>query len=48
MNYTNEDIKADFEALKSGQKSLEDFAGHIWNGKKDMNYLGMIWDFIED
>lgn len=48
MNYTNEDVKADFEALKSGQKSLEDLSGHFWNGKKDMYYLGMIWDYTED
>ena len=48
MNYTNEDVKADFEALKSGQKSLEDLSEHFWNGKKDMYYLGMIWDYTED
>lgn len=39
--YTNEDVKADFEALKSGEKSLEDLAAHFWNGEKDMWYLGM-------
>ena len=31
----------DFEALKSGIKSLEDLATHFWNGEKDMWYLGM-------
>ena len=41
MNYTNDDVKADFEALKSGSKSLEDLAPHFWNGKKDMFLLGM-------
>ena len=35
------DVRADFEALKSGKKSLEDLAAHFWNGKKDMWYLGM-------
>lgn len=41
QNYTNDDIWADFEALKNGKKSLEDLAAHFWNGKKDMWYLGM-------
>lgn len=39
--YTNEDVKADFEALKNGIKFLEDLANHFWNGEKDMWYLGM-------
>lgn len=39
--YSNDDVKADFEALKSGEKSLEDLADHFWNGKKDMWLLGM-------
>lgn len=39
--YTNEDVKADFDALKSGKKSLEDLAAHFWNGEEDMWYLGM-------
>lgn len=34
MGYTNDDVKADFEALKGGKKSLEDLADHFWNGKK--------------
>lgn len=41
IGYSNEDVKADFEALKSGEKSLEDLAAHFWNGEKDMWYLGM-------
>lgn len=40
-DYTNEDVKADFEALKNGTKCLEDLAEHFWNGEKDMWYLGM-------
>lgn len=39
--YSNDDVKADFEALKSGEKSLEDLADHFWNGEKDMWLLGM-------
>lgn len=39
--YSNDDVKADFEALKSGKKSLEDLANHFWNGEKDMWLLGM-------
>ncbi len=27
--YSNDDVKADFEALKSGEKSLEDLAPHF-------------------
>lgn len=39
--YSNEDVKADFEALKSGKKSLEDLKDHFLNGEKDMWLLGM-------
>ena len=35
-------VKADYEALKNGEKNLEDLADHFWNGKKDMYYLRMI------
>lgn len=28
--YTNEDVKADFEALKNGEKSLDDLAAHFF------------------
>lgn len=41
QNYSNDDVRADFEALKNGTKSLEDLAAHFWNGEKDMWYLGM-------
>lgn len=40
--YSNDDVKADFTALKNGKKHLEDLAARFWNGKKDMYYLGMI------
>jgi len=39
--YTIEQLKADYEALKSGDITLEDLAPHFWNGEKDMFYLGM-------
>lgn len=38
---SNDDVRADFEALKNGTKTLEDLAEHFWNGEKDMWYLGM-------
>lgn len=41
MGYTNEDVKADFEALKSGEKTLEDLASHFWYGQRDAYTLGM-------
>lgn len=42
QNYTNDDVIADFEALKNGQKTLEDLSEHFWYGKRDMFYLGML------
>ena len=41
-NYSNDDVKLDFEALKSGEKTLEDLSEHFWNGEKDKYFLGMI------
>ncbi len=46
-NYSNDDVKSDFEALKGGEKTLEDLAPHFWNGKKDMYLLGMIDSYEE-
>ena len=44
--YTNDDVKADYEALKNGKKRLENLSAHFWSGREDMYYLGMIpsWD----
>lgn len=39
--YSNDNVQADFEALKNGTKTLEDLAAHFWNREKDMWYLGM-------
>ena len=41
VNYSNDDVRTDFEALKNGTKSLKDLAAHFGNGNKDMWYLGM-------
>lgn len=46
-NYSNNDVKSDFEALKNGEKTLEDLAPRFWNGKKDMYLLGMIDSYEE-
>lgn len=46
-NYSNDDVKSGFEALKSGEKTLGDLAPHFWNGKKDMYLLGMIDSYEE-
>lgn len=40
-NYSNEEVKADFEALKTGEKTPEDLSDHFYNAQKDMYYLGM-------
>lgn len=40
-DYYNDDVRADFEALKNGTKSLKDLAAHFNNREKDMWYLGM-------
>lgn len=39
--YTNEQVRADYAALKSGSKKLEDLAPHFWYRERDMWYLGM-------
>lgn len=39
--YTNEQVKADYEALVIGEKKLEDLSSRFWYGQKDMWYLGM-------
>jgi VCBS repeat-containing protein len=40
-NYTNENVKADYEALKSGEKTLQDLVKYFHDGEQDMWYLGM-------
>lgn len=39
--YTNEQVKEDYIALRSGSKSLTDLAPHFRDGERDMWYLGM-------
>lgn len=43
--YTEEKVLADYEALKRGEKSLEDLADHFHNGEKDKWCLGMETDY---
>lgn len=40
IGYTNDDVRRDFEALKSGEKQLEDMA-HLFDGRKDAIILGI-------
>lgn len=39
--YTNKQIGEDFEALKTGEKTLEDLAEHFWYRDDDKRLLGM-------
>ena len=41
MGYDNNDVKEDFEKLKSGEKQLDDMENYFWNGKKDAIMLGI-------
>lgn len=41
IGYTNEDVRSDYEKLKSGEKQLEDMAKLFWNGKRDAVMLGI-------
>lgn len=40
-NYSNDDIKRDFEDLKSGKKTLEDLSEYFDNSNRAKWYLGM-------
>lgn len=39
--YFDEDVKADFEALKNGTKALADLSKRFWNGEQDKKLLGI-------
>lgn len=41
ISYSNEDVRADFKKLKSGEKQLEEMERLFWNGKKDAIMLGI-------
>ena len=41
IGYTNDNVKADFEALKEGSKKLEDLSQQFYDGEKAAWYLGM-------
>lgn len=42
INYSNDDVRTDFEKLKSGEKQLEEMERLFWNGKKDAIMLGIV------
>ena len=39
--YTDEMLKADYEALKNGTKTLADLQNHFWNHGRDKMVLGL-------
>ena len=41
QGYTNEQVKADYNALVNGEKKLEDLADYFYGGEKAKYYLGM-------
>lgn len=41
MCYTDDDVLCDYEALKSGEKTLADLREHFWNKKSDCYRLGI-------
>lgn len=40
-NYPAEQVRTDFEDLKTGAKQLADLREYFWNGKKDAYLLGL-------
>lgn len=41
MCYTDDDVLYDYEALKSGEKTLADLREYFWNKKSDCYRLGI-------
>jgi hypothetical protein len=41
LGYLDNDVRADYEALKEGRKRLEDLAEWFWEGTRAMWLLGM-------
>lgn len=41
LNYSRDNIRTDFEALKKGNKKLEDLSEYFFNREKAEWYLGM-------
>ena len=39
--YTKDMLKADYEALKNGTKTLADLKAHFWNHQRDCFVLGL-------
>lgn len=42
LSIKTDNPEADFTALESGEKSLEDMAPQYWGGRKDMYYMGLV------
>ena len=42
IGYTDADVLCDYEALKSGKKTLANLREHFWNKKSDCYRLGMV------
>lgn len=40
-NYTSNMLKADYEELKNGTKTIADLKSYFWNGKRDCYVLGL-------
>lgn len=40
-NYTSDMLKADYEELKNGTKTLADLKSYFWNGYRDRYVLGL-------
>lgn len=40
-NYTSNMLKADYEELKNGTKTIADLESYFWNGKRDCYVLGL-------
>lgn len=40
-NYFAEQVRADFNALQTGEKQLADLRPYFWNGEKDTYLLGL-------
>ena len=40
-NYTSNTLKADYERIKNGTKTLADLKSYFWNGHRDRYVLGL-------
>lgn len=49
-NYTSDMLKADYEELKNGTKTLADLKSYFWNGYRDCYALGLegVKNYVEN